>query len=42
MALPSLGGMTVALLSLLLVPVLFAWGEEIRFRLGRRSAPPPV
>jgi Cu(I)/Ag(I) efflux system membrane protein CusA/SilA len=31
MALPALGGMTVALVTLFVVPVLYAMREELRF-----------
>ncbi|MCA9608008.1 MAG: efflux RND transporter permease subunit, partial [Myxococcales bacterium] len=37
MALPSVGGMTIELITLFVVPVLYAWVEEIR---ARREAPP--
>ena len=32
MALPSVGGMTIALLTLFVVPVLYSLGEELRLR----------
>lgn len=43
MAIPSFGGMTIALLTVFVVPVLYCWVEEIKLTLRRREdTPPPV
>ncbi len=41
MALPSVGGMAGALITLVLVPVLYAWLEELRVRRAGRGGRPP-
>ncbi len=40
MAIPSLGGMTIELITLFVVPVLYSAVEELRWRLGRLGEPP--
>jgi Cu(I)/Ag(I) efflux system membrane protein CusA/SilA len=43
MAIPSFGGMTIALLTVFVVPVLYCWVEEIKLTLRQRQdTPPPV
>ncbi len=42
MAIPSFGGMTIELLTLFLVPVLYCWVKEIKFRMLGQGAGPPV
>jgi Putative silver efflux pump len=43
MAIPSFGGMTIALLTVFVVPVLYCWVEEIKLTLRQREdTPPPV
>ncbi len=38
MAIPSVGGMTIAIMTMLVVPVLYCWVKEIKLRLGIRDA----
>ncbi len=40
MALPAVGGMTIELVTLFVVPVLYSWLEELRVR--RRAVMPPI
>jgi Cu(I)/Ag(I) efflux system membrane protein CusA/SilA len=35
MAIPAFGGMLVALITLFVVPVLYAWREEVRLKSGK-------
>jgi Cu(I)/Ag(I) efflux system membrane protein CusA/SilA len=35
MAIPSFGGMTIEILTMLIVPVLYCWIQEARLRRGR-------
>lgn len=37
MAIPSFGGMTIEILTMLIVPVLFCWIQEGRLRRARRG-----
>jgi len=37
MAIPSFGGMTIALVTLFVVPVLYSWVEEVKFRARERD-----
>ncbi|QDT32234.1 efflux RND transporter permease subunit [Thalassoglobus polymorphus] len=37
MAIPSIGGMTIAIMTMLVVPVLYCWVKEIKLRLGIRD-----
>ena len=39
MALPSVGGMTIELMTLFVVPVLYCWMEELRWRRRSRTGP---
>jgi Cu(I)/Ag(I) efflux system membrane protein CusA/SilA len=39
MAIPSFGGMTIELLTMLIVPVLYCWIREIRLRPAQRGGP---
>jgi Cu(I)/Ag(I) efflux system membrane protein CusA/SilA len=41
MAIPSFGGMTIVLLSMFVVPVVYAWVKEREFRRGLDTAAPP-
>lgn len=38
MAIPSIGGMTIAIMTMLVVPVFYCWVKEIKLRLGVRDA----
>jgi len=44
MAIPSVGGMTIALITLFMVPVLYCWIQELKFRMnppeGSKPLPP--
>lgn len=40
MALPSFGGMLIVLFTLFIVPTLYCWVKEARFRLGTLTTPP--
>lgn len=42
MAIPTFGGMSVALVTLFVVPVLYCWGQEWRLRFSRLGASNPV
>jgi Cu(I)/Ag(I) efflux system membrane protein CusA/SilA len=37
MAIPSFGGMTFALLTVFVVPVLYCWVEEAKFKAAKRG-----
>ena len=41
MAIPVVGGMIVELISLFIVPTVFCWVQETRWRLSRGGATPP-
>ena len=36
MAIPSFGGMTIAIITMLTVPVLYAWKEELKLKMKKR------
>ena len=38
MAIPSFGGMVIALITMLVVPVLFCWSQELKLLVGRRES----